>query len=100
MAWWHYAAYLGLVLASSLLIAKVANLKISIGRFARALAPVFIIFVLWDIAAVYLGHWQFGISHMTGIVLLNQPLEELLFFIVVPFFYVVAWECSKKYLGK
>ncbi len=93
-------AYLSLVLASSLLIMRLAKVRIPPKRFAIALLPVFIIFALWDILAVYLGHWKFGFSHMTGIVLLNQPLEELLFFIAVPYFYLVVWECSKKYFGK
>lgn len=97
MAWFYYSLYLAVILLSALLIARTAKVKIDAGRFARAILPVFIIFVLWDVLAVYLGHWQFGLENMLGIIIFNQPIEELAFFVVVPFFYVVVWEvCRKK----
>jgi lycopene cyclase domain-containing protein len=96
--WFYYSAYLVLVFFSSVLISKVACLEISTKRFLRALFPVFVIFVLWDVVAVERGHWKFGLQYMTGIVIWNQPLEELFFFVVIPYFYVVIWEVVKRNL--
>lgn len=98
MAWYYYAAYLAVVLASALAIMKAAKLKIDLARFARAVLPVAALFMLWDVAAVSLGHWQFGLQHMIGIVIYNQPVEELAFFLVIPFIYVVIWEACKKFV--
>ncbi|MCX8174775.1 MAG: lycopene cyclase domain-containing protein [Candidatus Micrarchaeota archaeon] len=96
MAWWYYSAYLLAVLLSSIFIARVASVKIDARRFFLSLLPVFAVFVLWDVAAVELGHWRFGLEHMAGAVIYNQPLEELAFFVVIPLFYVVVWETAKK----
>lgn len=96
MAWWYYSAYLAVILASALLIAYFARVKINPGKFASAILPVSAAFILWDIAAVLLGHWQFGLENMLDIAVFNQPVEELAFFAVVPFFYVVVWEICRK----
>ncbi|MCX8198124.1 MAG: lycopene cyclase domain-containing protein [Candidatus Micrarchaeota archaeon] len=96
MGWFYYLGYLALVLFSSLLMASALKMRISLRRFAEAVLPVFAIFVLWDIAAVERGHWSFGLDKMSGIIILNQPIEELAFFLVIPFFYVVVWEAAKK----
>jgi len=100
VAWFYYIGYLAVVLASALLIANFAKVKINAGRFLKALLPVFVVFVLWDVVAVALGHWQFGLQHMLGVVIYNQPIEEIAFFAVVPLFYVVVWETVKKKIGK
>jgi lycopene cyclase domain-containing protein len=79
-------------------IIRTFRLEIDPGRFARAVLPVFAVFVLWDVLAVSLGHWEFGLDKMLGIVVFNQPLEELAFFVIAPFMYVVIWEACKKFV--
>lgn len=43
------------------------------------------IFIVWDILATHYGHWAFSTAHTNGFKFINLPIEELLFFIVVPF---------------
>ena len=53
-------------------------------RWLAALAPVFVVFNLWDWVAIRRGHWTYSPRYTTGIVLDGLPLEELVFFLVVP----------------
>jgi lycopene cyclase domain-containing protein len=54
-------------------------------RLLRTLAPVVVLFYAWDAVAVARDHWWFDERYVTGIVLpLGVPLEELVFFIVIP----------------
>ena len=53
-------------------------------RWLAALVPVFVVFNLWDWVAIHRGHWTYSPRYTTGINLLGLPLEELVFFLVVP----------------
>lgn len=54
-------------------------------RLLRALAPVVVVFVAWDLLGVARGHWWYAPDRILGIHLPGGlPLEELLFFLVVP----------------
>ena len=94
---YYYLVYLAVVLLSSLLIMAVGRIRIDLREALLAIIPVLMVFVAWDIFATWRGHWEFGLDKMLGIVVLNQPLEELLFFIVIPLFYLVVWETVKRY---
>ena len=93
----YYLIYLCVVLFSSILIKTVGKIDIDFKKAIIAILPVLIIFVIWDILATERGHWSFGFDKMLGIVIINQPLEEIAFFIVIPLFYLVVWESIKKY---
>ena len=43
------------------------------------------VYLLWDIYFTKLGVWGFNPLHHSGILLLNLPLEEWLFFLIVPY---------------
>jgi len=50
-----------------------------------ALLPVVIIFSIWDIAGILREHWSYNPRYVSGLQLgLGMPVEELVFFIVVP----------------
>jgi lycopene cyclase domain-containing protein len=53
-------------------------------RLLLSLGPVVLVFCLWDLYAIAAGHWSFDSERTTGITLASVPLEEILFFVVVP----------------
>jgi lycopene beta-cyclase len=83
------ATYLALM-AACLLVTLPLELVLKAGvyrrprRWAAALVPVFLVFTLWDWLAIRRGHWTYSSRYTTGIELLGVPLEELVFFLVVP----------------
>lgn len=54
-------------------------------RLLRSVAPVAVVFVVWDAIAIA-GHvWTYNPRYISGIhVGVSIPLEELLFFLVIP----------------
>jgi len=60
---------------------------------AGAVLPVMIIFSIWDIIAVYRHHWTYDPRFVSGIRLVGGlPLEELVFFFVVPVSGLLTYE--------
>ena len=56
-----------------------------IKRAALSILPISTLFLLWDAYAISKGHWFFDREQMLGIIgPLSIPLEEYLFFIIVP----------------
>jgi lycopene cyclase domain-containing protein len=54
-------------------------------RAAFAVLPVAAVFVVWDAVAIAANVWTYNPKYMTGIELpADIPIEELLFFIVIP----------------
>lgn len=64
----------------------------------RAIAIPLPVYVLWDVAATALGHWNFNGIYVVGIYIINIPIEEILFFIIIPFVSIFTWESIKFYL--
>ncbi|UQX11816.1 lycopene cyclase domain-containing protein [Candidatus Mycobacterium methanotrophicum] len=55
------------------------------GRAVRAVAPVAAVFVLWDEVAIAAHVWTYNPAYIVGVYLpVRVPIEEVLFFIVVP----------------
>ena len=65
-----------------------------------SLLSVVVVFGAWDVFATWRGHWHFEESGVWGINIINLPLEEWLFFIVIPFCCVFTWEAMKYIRGK
>lgn len=63
-------------------------------RIERIVIPVFffIIGVVWDSYAVINGHWYFDTSNLSGLTIWWLPIEEYLFFIVIPYFILTAYK--------
>ncbi|MCK9430540.1 MAG: lycopene cyclase domain-containing protein [Candidatus Omnitrophica bacterium] len=60
-----------------------------------SLSLLIIIFGAWDVFATWRGHWYFNPEGVFGIKIINLPIEEWLFFIVVPFCCIFTWEALK-----
>ena len=54
-------------------------------------------FILWDIYFTHLGIWGFSPKYNLGILLINLPLEEILFFIIIPFCCLFTYFVLKKF---
>ncbi|MCX7878666.1 MAG: lycopene cyclase domain-containing protein [Ignavibacteria bacterium] len=65
-----------------------------------SIALPFFIFILWDIYATSRGHWDFNPDYITGYRIYNLPIEEVLFFIVIPFCGLFTWEVVKYFYKK
>lgn len=56
------------------------------------------IFILWDAMAVSRGDWGFSNNYTSGFRIYNLPIEEILFFITVPFSTIFIYETINLYL--
>ncbi|MBP7088432.1 MAG: lycopene cyclase domain-containing protein [Candidatus Omnitrophica bacterium] len=54
-----------------------------------------LIYGSWDIFAVYRKHWYFSPDGVWGINIVNLPLEEVLFFIIISFCCIFTWEALR-----
>lgn len=54
-------------------------------------------FLIWDFIFTEQGFWGFNPDYLVGINVGNLPLEEVLFFVVVPFACTFIYECVKYY---
>jgi lycopene cyclase domain-containing protein len=59
-----------------------------------------IVFLIWDILFTKLNVWSFNPNYIIGINLLGLPLEEILFFLTVPYACVFIYECLNVYFPK
>ena len=56
------------------------------------LSLLVVIFGAWDIFAVWRKHWYFNPRGIYGFKIINLPIEEWLFFILIPFCCIFTWE--------
>ena len=67
---------------------------------AFAVIPVVIIFSVWDIVGILRDHWSYNPRFTTGVTLIfGMPIEELVFFIVVPICGLLTYEAVGRVLG-
>ncbi|WP_344802029.1 lycopene cyclase domain-containing protein [Microlunatus ginsengisoli] len=67
----------------------------------RAVAPVVVVFSVWDVVGILAGHWSYNHSFVTGVhLVLGMPLEELVFFVVVPICGLLTYEAVGIILGR
>ena len=98
---YEYFLVLGLTLIVPLLKSfnKELNFFQSKKRFLFSMIIPFLIFVLIDIIAVKRNLWFFNDNFTVGFKIFNLPVEEILFFVVIPFSCLFLWE-TVKFLSK
>jgi lycopene cyclase domain-containing protein len=70
-------------------------------RLLLVAVPVLAVFVAWDLAAIAAGHWSFDHDQVLGVWLPGgMPLEELLFFLVVPLCAILGYEAVRTVLAR
>ncbi len=91
---WTYA----LLLAGSLLVPLLRSFEqriFFIGNWRALLAGIFVmilVFIPWDIAFTRHGVWGFSPVHVSGAYIAGLPLEEWMFFVVIPYCVVFSYE--------
>jgi lycopene cyclase domain-containing protein len=65
-------------------------------RLALSVLPVMVVFIAWDLYAIASGHWDFDPERITGVLFPGDlPLDEVLFFVVVPIAAVLTLEAVR-----
>jgi lycopene cyclase domain-containing protein len=69
-------------------------------RLLLAVLPELVVFVAWVLYAIARGHWHYDAAQTLGVRLPGEiPLEEVLFFLVVPVCAVLAFEAVRTVTG-
>lgn len=70
-------------------------------RLARALLPPALLFSVWDAVAIARGDWRYNPRYVTGLRLpFRLPVEELLFFLVVPICALLTLGAVRRTIGR
>lgn len=98
-------SYLGLLLA--VLACTVPMEKVPGARVLRrprrllcTLGMVLVPFLTWDALATEAGHWSFDDEQTLGARVLDLPLEEVAFFVVIPLATIYTLEAVRTILGR
>ena len=69
-------------------------------RLLVAVLPEFVVFVVWVLYAIAQGHWDYSAVRTLDVRLPGGiPVEEVLFFLVVPLCSVMALEAVRRVTG-
>jgi lycopene cyclase domain-containing protein len=90
----QYLLLMGACLAITLPLEVVLDARVY--RRLRLLLPtllvVVVVFGLWDLLGIARGHWTYSSEYMTGVALGPMPLEEIVFFVVIPLAALLSYE--------
>lgn len=65
--------------------------------FILASSIVALFFIVWDIWFTKIGVWWFNDKYLLGLRIVNLPIEEILFFICIPFSCIFTYFCLDKF---
>jgi lycopene cyclase domain-containing protein len=100
-----HLTYLAL-LAGCVAVTAPLELLLHVGVYARwrrlllAVVPEFVVFVGWTLYAIARGHWHYDAAQTLGLRFPGGlPVEEVLFFLVVPLCAVLTLEAVRRVTG-
>ena len=68
-------------------------------RTAFAIIPVALVFIVWDLIAIAGDVWTYNARYVSGIGIGIMPVEELMFFLVVPLCGLLTYSAVSTILG-
>lgn len=68
-------------------------------RTAAAIIPVALVFIVWDLIAIAGDVWSYNPRFVSGIDIGIMPVEELMFFFVVPLCGLLTYSAVSTILG-
>gem|GEM_PF-352431 len=91
---WQYLVLMGACVLITLPLEFVLGARVyrSPRRLALAMAPMLVVFIVWDVVGILRGHWSYSDRFTTGMMLGVMPLEELVFFLVIPLCGLLTYE--------
>lgn len=96
---WSYMAMLVFTICGSFWLEIALRVRV-LARFKRvvmSIAPIAFLFLCWDAYAIASGHWYFDSKKILGIFgPFSIPLEEFLFFIIIPIAGIMTIEAVRK----
>lgn len=97
-----YVAVLGFVLVGCLWLEVALRTRVLARprRLLLTIAPVVLVFFVWDAYAISQGHWWFDTDRILGLYApASVPVDELLFFMVIPLASVLTLEAVRSVRG-
>ncbi len=99
---WTYA----LLLAASITIPLIRSFESRVrfsekwGQLFAGIFVMMLVFIPWDIIFTHHGIWSFNYDYVTGIYLVNLPLEEWLFFVIISYCVMFTYEVLKYFFPR
>ena len=98
MSKFSYLGVLAFILFGTVWLEIILQARVlrKVKRLFLTITPVVILYLIWDYYAIKNNHWFFDETKTTGIILFGfLPLEELLFFIIVPIAALLSFEAVR-----
>ncbi len=94
---WSYFAMLAFCVAATLPLIPAFRLRVlrQPRRLALTILAAGLPFLVWDLVATHAGHWWFDSGQTLPWRVAGLPLEEIAFFVVIPFVTVLTFEAVR-----
>ena len=94
----EYFLILLVFLCSAIALERKFHIHIYHSRKERIITAltIFLIGMVWDYFAVWRRHWVFPGNGLIGVRLFGLPLEEFLFFLIMPYFTLTLYKIFDK----